>query len=418
MMKTDEVKVGAVTLGGLVILALMLTFLGVFSFAGKTYKLNVIFDDVNGLKAGNEVRFAGVPVGKVEDIVVDGSKVKVVMKLDEKQKIPRNSQFSIGMDGVMGTKFVTIAPPQIATGLSFKAGETITGQQSSGISKMMDTSGKVLDKLEVVVDAFSNVFGDKDVQKSMRQGFVQTGEVAKNLNDFTRSLAEMSQQNQGDIHTMVTQMRDMSVHMNSIMTQADANGATGQNVAVMAANMADASRKIKQTAESLNSVVSDPEMKKELQETVHHAKATSEKADKILGMVSDAQLQADVLYGDKKGKWRTDMGAKLPLNKDDFVYLGVSDIGDRDRLDFHYNKRLNKFMLGRAGVIEGDFGVGMDWNLSPKFKLFTDFYDFDDAKLKVGAEWAFSPNLSLLGESLDVLDNGSETAYVGLRAHF
>ena len=101
-------------------------------------------------------------------------------------------------------------------------------------------------------------------------------------------------------------------------------------------------------------------------------------------MVSDAQLQADVLYGDKKGKWRTDMGAKLPLNKDDFVYLGVSDIGDRDRLDFHYNKRLNKFMLGRAGVIEGDFGVGMDWNLSPKFKLFTDFYDFDDAKLKVG----------------------------------
>ena len=81
---------------------------GVFSFAGRTYKLNVMFDDVNGLKVGNEVRFAGVPVGKVDDIVVDGSKVKVVMKMDEKQKIPRNSQFAIGMDGVMGTKFVTM----------------------------------------------------------------------------------------------------------------------------------------------------------------------------------------------------------------------------------------------------------------------------------------------------------------------
>lgn len=32
MKSTDEVKVGAVTLGGFVILALMLTFLGVFSF--------------------------------------------------------------------------------------------------------------------------------------------------------------------------------------------------------------------------------------------------------------------------------------------------------------------------------------------------------------------------------------------------
>ena len=86
MKSTDEVKVGAVTLGGFVILALMLTFLGVFSFASRQYKLNVIFDNVNGLKVGNEVRFAGVPIGKVDDILVDGSKVKVVMKIDQKQK--------------------------------------------------------------------------------------------------------------------------------------------------------------------------------------------------------------------------------------------------------------------------------------------------------------------------------------------
>ena len=70
----------------------------------------------------------------------------------------------------------------------FKAGETITGQQAGGIDKLMDSSGRVLDKLEVVVDAFSNVFGDKNVQKSMREGFVQTGEVAKNMNDFTKAL--------------------------------------------------------------------------------------------------------------------------------------------------------------------------------------------------------------------------------------
>ena len=97
MKSTDEVKVGAVTLGGFVILALMLTFLGVFSFASRQYKLNVIFDNVNGLKVGNEVRFAGVPIGKVDDILVDGSKVKVVMKIDQKQKVPRNSQFGNGM---------------------------------------------------------------------------------------------------------------------------------------------------------------------------------------------------------------------------------------------------------------------------------------------------------------------------------
>lgn len=417
-MKTDEVKVGAVTLGGFVILALMLTFLGVFSFAGRTYKLNVMFNDVDGLKTGNEVRFAGVPVGKVDDILVDGSKVKVVMKMDEKQKIPRNSQFSIGSDGVMGSKFVSITPPQIATGLTFKPGETITGQQAGGIGKLMDSSGKVLDKLDVVVDAFANVFGDKDVQKSMRQGFVQTGEVAKNMNDFTKALATMAQQNQGDIHTMVGQMKEMSVHMNNIMDKADADGATGRNVAAMAANMADASKKIQNTAEALQNVVTDPQTQQDLKETISHAKSTSVKADKILGVVTDAQLQADVLYNDKKSKWRTDVGARLPLKEDSYAYLGVSDIGDRDKLNFHYNRKLNKYIWGRAGVMEGQFGVGADWILSPKLKLFTDFYDFDDAKLKVGAEYAFTPKLSLIGESMDVLDNGVDTTYLGLRARF
>lgn len=417
-MKANEVKVGAVTLGGLIILALMLTFLGVFSFAGKTYKLNVMFDDVNGLKVGNEVRFAGVPVGKVEDIQVSGSKVKVVMKMDDKHKIPRNSQFSIGMDGVMGTKFVTIMPPQIATGVTFKPGETITGQQSGGINKMMDSSSRVLDKLEVVVDAFSNVFGDKNVQKSMREGFVQTGEITKNMNEFTKALAVMAQQNQGDIHAMVSQMKDMSMHMNSIISKADAEGATGENVALMASNMADASLKLKETAESLKNMATDPQTQQDLKETIHHANSTVKKADKILSVVTDAQIQADVMYNDKKDKWRTDMGVKLPVKNNDFVLLGVSDIGDKDKVNFHYNKKLNKFVYARAGVMEGEFGVGMDWNVTPKFKLFTDFYDFNDAKLKVGAEWAFNPRISLIGQSMDVLDSASETTYLGLRARF
>ena len=66
---TEEVKVGALTLGGLVIFLFVISFLGIFNFAGKGYTLNVLYDEVNGLKIGNEVRYAGVPIGKVEDIM-------------------------------------------------------------------------------------------------------------------------------------------------------------------------------------------------------------------------------------------------------------------------------------------------------------------------------------------------------------
>ena len=110
---TEEVKVGALTLGGLVIFLFVISFLGIFNFAGKGYTLNVLYDEVNGLKIGNEVRYAGVPIGKVEDIMVEGSKVKTILKINKKNGVPLGSKFSIGMDGVLGTKFVTIEPPSL-----------------------------------------------------------------------------------------------------------------------------------------------------------------------------------------------------------------------------------------------------------------------------------------------------------------
>ena len=37
------------------------------------------------------------------------------------------------------------------------------------------------------------------------------------MNSFSKALATMAQQNQGDIHAMVGQMKEMSIHMNGIM---------------------------------------------------------------------------------------------------------------------------------------------------------------------------------------------------------
>ena len=415
---TNEIKVGALTLGGLAIFLLIISFLGVFSFTGSGYRMDIIYDEVNGLKIGNEVRFAGVPVGKVESLRVDGTKIRTVVKIDSKNKIPVNSRFSIGMDGVLGTKFVSIEPPLVADGTSYRGGEQVIGVEPKGLDQFMESSTKVLSKLEGIADAFNNVFGDKEVQKSMRQGFVQAGEIAKNLNTFTKVMADSATTNQKEIATMVTQLKEMSVNMNQLVTTANDNGATGQNVANMASDMADASRQIKEMAHSLNSVVSDPKTKKDLKETLHNASETSAKANKILSVVTNAKVQADVMYNNKEHKWRTDAGAKLPLQNDGFIYIGGADIGDANRLDLHYNRKLNKQFWMRAGVMEGEFGVGMDYNITPQLKLFTDFYDFTDAKWRLGAEYALTKNLSIIGQSFDIAGNGSETTYLGVRTTF
>ncbi len=416
--KVNDAKVGAITIAGLALFLMIISFLGVFSFSGSGYVLNVVYEQVNGLKVGNEVRFAGVPFGKVKDIGVQGTKVRAVLKIDADTKIPRNSRFSIGMDGVMGTKFVTIDPPEFAGNEYYKDKEVIAGVKPRGLDEFMEASSKVLDKLGNIADAFNNVFGDKEVQKSMREGFLNASEISKNLNTFSKVMADLASNNQEGISQMVHDMSLMTAHMNSIMEGADNSGATGKNMAIMAQNMATASEHIEKMAASLQDVVTDPQTKKDLKATIHNARETSEKANKMLGVVTDAKAQTDVMYNDKNKKWRTDMGVQFPLLEHSFVYIGGADVGDDTKLDLNYNKMVNPRFGVRAGLMQGSFGVGMNYKIGRNFKLFTDFYDFNDTKVRVGGELALTKDFSLIAQSTEVNGNGSDTTYFGVRSYF
>ena len=171
-------------------------------------------------------------------------------------------------------------------------------------------------------------------------------------------------------------------------------------------------------ATSLQGVVTDPQTKSDLKATIHNAKETSEKANKMLGIVADAKAQADVMYNGKNSKWRTDMGVRLPLQDNSFVYIGGADIGDDTKFDLHYGRKLNSAFGVRAGLMQGYFGVGMDYNLSKNFKLFTDVYDFNDTKLRLGGELALTRNFSLIAQSMNISKHGSDTTYLGVRSYF
>ena len=63
---SNEVKVGAFTVCGLALLMAMLVGIsGVKFFGASQYTLYVTFPEVIGLNPAAEVRFAGVPAGKV-----------------------------------------------------------------------------------------------------------------------------------------------------------------------------------------------------------------------------------------------------------------------------------------------------------------------------------------------------------------
>jgi phospholipid/cholesterol/gamma-HCH transport system substrate-binding protein len=110
----NNIKLGVfVTIG-------LLLFIGAIYFIGnrqhlfsKTLTLSALFTDISGLQIGNNVRFSGINVGTIKDIViVSDSMVKVDIEIEKSTQkfIKKDARASIGSEGLMGNKVMNISP--------------------------------------------------------------------------------------------------------------------------------------------------------------------------------------------------------------------------------------------------------------------------------------------------------------------
>lgn len=422
-MSSSEVKVGAFAIGGAAVLAGIITFMGAFTFGSKGYELYVNYPQVSGLMPGHVVRYAGVQVGTVKKINVAPEKVEVVTEIDDNIRIPQGSVFTIGSDGILGEKFVNVVPSSKQGQGYIAEGSALEGSAGAGMDEFFANSGDLVNRMEKVVGAFENVFGDPEVQASMRDGFKNMRDISENMNTFTKVMAEVAVSNQQDIVTMVRQMNELSQKMNtsvghieSIMNGVDNNGQTGRNVAAVAQHMADTSKRMENIVKVLEQVAQDPVTGESLKETLVNVKETSAKANKILGTLTEAKLSADAGYNEEEGDWRGSLGVTLSPSDEAFLYMGGYDIGESNKFDFIAGKRMGNAAMS-MGAMQGEFGVGLDYNFGKEFRLYSQLYDFDDAKVRLGGELRLTDNFSLYGESMDLRGSKSDT-YMGVRTYF
>ncbi len=117
-------------IAGLVFLALKAANLGSFS-VGDTYMLHAHFDNVGGLKVRAPVRSAGVTVGRVTGIALDGKTFQGVVTLSVQRgfKFPKDSAAKILTAGLLGDQYVGIEPG--GDDKYFDEGQTIAQTQSA-----------------------------------------------------------------------------------------------------------------------------------------------------------------------------------------------------------------------------------------------------------------------------------------------
>lgn len=106
----NPVPIGALGIAlivGLLVLAFNAGSLPVFNH-GRTYYAD--FADSAGLKQGDDVRIAGVKVGQVTSVDLDGAKVRVGMRVDSGLHVGEDSRADIKIKTLLGQKYVALSP--------------------------------------------------------------------------------------------------------------------------------------------------------------------------------------------------------------------------------------------------------------------------------------------------------------------
>jgi phospholipid/cholesterol/gamma-HCH transport system substrate-binding protein len=168
---------------GLFVLLGILFFIGGILMVGNLHetfksKMEVVslFDDVSGLKKGNNVWFSGVKIGTVSNLRFYGtSQVEVSMKIEIKaqQYIRKDAKVKISSDGIIGNKILiiyggTTMSPQV------QEGDTL------GVEKTF-TSEDMINTLQENNKNFLAITGDfKEISKKLAAG---EGTIGKLLTD-------------------------------------------------------------------------------------------------------------------------------------------------------------------------------------------------------------------------------------------
>lgn len=431
-----EAKVGAFTVGGLMLLGGATAGLGDFHFGpSNDYTIYAGFKQVVGLQPQSDVRLNGVLVGKVTKIANEGTGVTITMDINSDVQIPKQSKVSIASSGVMGEKFINFQP-KTDNGEYLKNGDYLYGADEAGMDQMFNGLTKVMDKVEELLLDVHAIIGDNTFKKSVVEMSDNMRQASENMKNMTGVLERTAVGNEETFNDMVQQMNGAITGMNQAMANVEHMTAnldkfagdpnTAEELKTTLGNIAKTSENVANMAENMNKFAGDPKVAEDLKATVSNARSISERADKLLGKVEgtadkvskiDVTPSVDILYSGKEHDWNANLNLDV-TSGDTSLILGAEDIGDHTKWNLQGGKKFGTDFGARAGIIAGKPGIGLDAYVGSKWKFSAEAYDLNHGRVRLKSQFRVADSTYLLGELHNVNKHDDRAFYFGLKQEF
>ncbi|MBP3691562.1 MAG: MCE family protein [Schwartzia sp.] len=422
---SNEVKVGAFTVIGLALLAAMLIGLsGVKLFGPSHYTLYATFPEVIGLNPSAEVRFAGVPAGKVLNVETEGMHVLVTMSVNDDIRIPHASKITVSASGFLGEKYVNILPAR-DTGMYLEEGDRVAGTPEENMDAMLAKMSVLIEQAHDMMNGINSVVNNPELNSSLVSAAVNLKDITGNVRDMTGAFSRMAVHNEGEINRMVRELSVMSVSLAGAAQEVEGlvkgfsgDGEAAANLRATVANIASTSARIDNMAKSLEGVVTDPQTAEDLKAVLHNTRGVTEKADKMMsGLGGGITPGVEVMYSGQESNWRANFDVTANLSEKSLFRIGVNDIGEGNRFNLQAGQKMGA-LTARAGIIDGEVGLGLDADAGKYFRFSLDAYDLNNIRLRPRASVRFGKGTYLFGQVDDVNDGDRRATYVGVRQEF
>lgn len=188
---STELKVGILVLAAILVLFYMSFRIGKFgAFHEPGYDLYVTLQNAGGIDPRTPIQIAGVEVGRVRNIKLEGYKALVTLNVRKGVQVPVDSKVTVKNQGILGDKFIEIIPGEAKQFLA--RGERINDVvMPPDLNEVFAEVGVAAKNFGETIGEFKGLIGEeekKNIKKSLANIESASGDFKKLVSDNKKGI--------------------------------------------------------------------------------------------------------------------------------------------------------------------------------------------------------------------------------------
>lgn len=254
---SQKIKLGLFVIMATLLLVSILYFVGNRqNLFGKNFKISTVFNNVNGLQLGNNVRFSGINVGTVKSIVMlNDTSICVEMVIEYKilKHIKKNALAVIGSDGLVGSMVINIVP-NANIALPLNPGDTIQSYSKISTAAMLTTLNTTNENAAILTADLLKITNAIHEGKGTLGMLITDPELALNFKKSAKNL-EITSKNTSTITHEIKKMIAAIHYDESVAAVLLSDTITANQLKQIIINLEDSSIEISKVISNMNAVV-------------------------------------------------------------------------------------------------------------------------------------------------------------------